>query len=96
MLYRNNPVAGVFDETQPGVAALVNYFHERNDGMEVLRVALSSRAAPLTQAAVFDVNTPHPMFLVQYVSTKLATLDDGTLEMECDGLWRARDRNVLS
>ena len=37
---------------------------------------------------MFDVNTSHPMFnaiasargaLVQYVSTKLATLDDGTL-----------------
>ena len=47
---------------------------------------------------MFDVDTPHPMFnaissargvLVQYVSTTLATLDDGTLEMECDGLWRA-------
>ena len=27
--------------------------------------------------------------LAAYVSTKLATLDDGTLEMECDALWRA-------
>ena len=92
------PVAGVPDETRSGVAALVNYFHERNDSMQVLRVALSRRAAPLTQAVVFDVDTPHPMFnaissarggLVRYVSTTLATLDDGTLEMECDGLWRA-------
>jgi hypothetical protein len=66
--------------------------------MQVLRVALSRRAAPLTQAVVFDVDTPHPMFnaissarggLVRYVSTALATLDDGTLRMECDGLWRA-------
>ena len=92
------PVAGVPDETRSGVAALVNYFHERNDDMKFLRVALSRRAAPLTQAVVFDANTSHPMFneisgargvLVQYVSTMLATLDDGTLEMECDGLRRA-------
>ena len=27
------PVAGVPDETRSGVAALVNYFHERNDSM---------------------------------------------------------------
>ena len=74
------PVAGVPDETRSGVAALVNYFHERNDSMQVLRVALSRRAAPLTQAVVFDVGTPHPMFnaissarggLVRYVSTTL-------------------------
>ena len=26
---------------------------------------------------------------MQYASTALATLDDGTLEMECDGSWRA-------
>ena len=66
--------------------------------MEILWVALSRRAVPLTQAVVLDVNTSHPMFnaissargvLVQYASTKLATLDDGTLEMDCDGLWRA-------
>ena len=47
---------------------------------------------------MFDVATSHPIFdaissargvLAAYVSAKLATLDDGTLEMECDELWRA-------
>ena len=32
---------------------------------------------------------------VQYMSTKLATLDDGTLEMECDELWHARSFSLV-
>ena len=49
---------------------------------------------------MFNVSTSDEMFaaissargvLLEYVSTKkLATLDDGSLEMECDGLWRVR------
>ena len=53
------PVTGVPDETRPGVGALVKYYHERCDGFEVLRVALSRRSAPLTQAVVCDVSTSH-------------------------------------
>ena len=44
---------------------------------------------------MFDVSTSHPVFdaissargtLAACVSAKLATLDDGTLEMNCDDL----------
>ena len=53
---------------------------------------------------MFDVTTSHPIFdaissargvLEAYVSAKLATLDDGTLEMECDELWRASSDFVV-
>ena len=91
-------VVGVPDVALSGVGALITYYHELGDSFEVLRVALARRSVPLTQAVVFDVATSHPIFdaisssrgvLAAYVSTKLATLDDGTLEMECDELWRA-------
>ena len=38
---------------------------------------------------MFDAISSARGGLVRYVSTALATLDDGTLRMECDGLWRA-------
>ena len=91
-------VAGVPDEAQSGVGALIAYYHDLGDSFEVLRVALARRSVPLTQAVVFDVSTSHPIFdaissargdLTAYVSSKLASLDDGTLEMESDELWRA-------
>ena len=91
-------VEGVPNETLSGVGALIEYYHAKGDSFEVLRVALARRSVPLTQAVVFDVSTSHPMFdaissargvLTAYVSAKLATHDDGTLEMECDELWRA-------
>ena len=92
------PVAGVLDEARSGVAALVAHHHGLGDSSEVLRVALARRSVPLTQAVVFDVSTSHPLFdatssargaLASYVSAKLATRDDGNLEMPCDDLWRA-------
>ena len=85
-------VAGVPDEIRSGVGALITYYHDLGDSFEVLRVALARGSVPLTQAVVFDVSTSHPVFdaissargdLAAYVSAKLATLDDGTLEMEC-------------
>ena len=91
-------VAGVPNETQSGVGALIAYYHNLGDSFEVLRVALARRSVPLTQAVVYDVSTSHPIFdaissargdLTAYVSSKLASLDDGTLEMESDELWRA-------
>ena len=91
-------VAGVPDEIRSGVGALITYYHDLGDSFEVLRVALARGSVPLTQAVVFDVSTSHPVFdaissargdLAAYVSAKLATLDDGTLEMESDELWRA-------
>ena len=91
-------VEGVPNEALSGVGALIEYYHAKGDSFEVLRVALARRSVPLTQAVVFDVSTSHPMFdaissargvLTAYVSAKLATHDDGTLEMECDELWRA-------
>ena len=91
-------VEGAPDQNQSGVGALIAYYHAQGDSFEVLRVALARRSVPLTQAVVFDVSTSHPMFdaissargvLTAYVSAKLATHDDGTLEMECDELWRA-------
>ena len=92
------PVAGVINEARSGVAALVAHHHALGDSFEVLRVALGRRSVPLTQSAVFDVSTSHPLFdaissargaLAAYVSAKLATRDDGNLEMPCDDLWRA-------
>ena len=92
------PVAGVIDEARSGVAALVAHHHALGDSFEVLRVALARRSVPLTQSVVFDVSTSHPLFdaissargaLTAYVSAKLATRDDGNLEMPCDDLWRA-------
>ena len=92
------PVVGVPDEQRSGIGALITYYHELDDRFEVLRIALARRSVPLTQAVVFDVSTSHPVFgaissargvLAAYVSAKLATLDDGTLEVECDELWRA-------
>ena len=92
------PVAGVIDEARSGVAALVAHHHALGDSFEVLRVALGRRSVPLTQSVVFDVSTSHPLFdaissargaLAAYVSAKLATRDDGNLEMPCDDLWRA-------
>ena len=92
------PVAGVIDEARSGVAALVAHHHALGDSFEVLRVALGRRSVPLTQSVVFDVSTSHPLFdaissargaLTAYVSAKLATRDDGNLEMPCDDLWRA-------
>ena len=92
------PVAGVINEARSGVAALVAHHHALGDSFEVLRVALSRRSVPLTQSVVFDVSTSHPLFdaissargaLTAYVSAKLATRDDGNLEMPCDDLWRA-------
>ena len=94
-------VAGVPDEAQSGVGALITYYHDLGDSFEVLRVALARRSVPLTQAVVYDVSTSHPIFdaissargdLTAYVSSKLASLDDGTLEMESDELWRAKRR----
>ena len=91
-------VEGAPDQNQSGVGALIEYYHAKGDSFEVLRVALARRSVPLTQSVVFDVSTSHPMFdaissargvLTAYVSAKLATHDDGTLEMECDELWRA-------
>ena len=91
-------VAGVPDEARSGVGALIAYYHDLGDSFEVLRVALARRLVPLTQAVVFDVSTSHPIFdaissargdLTAYVSSKLASLDDGTLEMDSDELWRA-------
>ena len=91
-------VAGVPDEARSGVGALITYYHDLGDSFEVLRVALARRSVPLTQAVVFDVSTSHPIFdaissargdLTAYVSSKLASLDDGTLEMDSDELWRA-------
>ena len=93
------PVTGVIDEARSGVAALVAHHHGLDDSSEVLRIALAQRSVPLTQAVVFDVSTSHPLFdaissargfLAAYVSAKLATRDDGDLEMPCDDLWRAR------
>ena len=92
------PVVGVLDEARSGVALLVAHHHGLGDSSEVLRIALARRSVPLTQAAVFDVSTSHPLFgaissargfLAAYVSAKLATRDDGNLEMPCDDLWRA-------
>ena len=92
------PAAGVIDEARSGVAALVAHHHGLGDSSEVMRVALARRSVPLTQAIVFDVSTPHPLFdeiltsrgfLASYVSAKLATRDDGNLEMPCDDLLRA-------
>ena len=92
------PVAGVINEARSGVAALVAHHHALGDSFEVLRVALSRRSVPLTQSVIFDVSTSHPLFdaissargsLTAYVSAKLATRDDGNLEMPCDDLWRA-------
>ena len=91
-------VAGVPDEARSGVGALITYYHDLGDSFEVLRVALARRSVPLTQAVVYDVSTSHPIFdaissargdLTAFVSYKLASLDDGTLEMESDELWRA-------
>ena len=90
-------VVGVPDETASGVAALIAHFDALNDPHEVLRVALSRRSVPLTQAVVFDVNTQHAMFnaisnargqLRVYVSNKIVTLDDGSYEMEGDENFR--------
>ena len=89
------PVVGVPNLELSGVGAFITYYHELGDSFEVLRVALARRSVPLTQSVVFDVSTSHPMFdaissargvLTAYVSAKLATHDDGTLEMECDEL----------
>ena len=92
------PVAGVIDEARSGVAALVAFHHALGESSEVLRVALARCTVRLIQAAVFDVSTAHPLFgaissargyLAAYVSAKLATRDDGNLEMPSDDLWRA-------
>ena len=97
-------VAGVPDEAQSGVGALITYYHDLGDSFEVLRVALARRSVPLTQAVVYDVSTSHPIFdaissargdLTAYVSSKLASLDDGNLEMESDELWRAKPDFVV-
>ena len=97
-------VAGVPDEAQSGVGALITYYHDLGDSHEVLRVALARRSVPLTQAVVYDVSTSHPIFdaissargdLTAFVSYKLASLDDGNLEMESDELWRAKPEFVV-
>ena len=97
-------VTGVPDETRSGVGALIAHHHGLGDSSEALRIALACRSVPLTQAVVFDVCTSHPLFdaissargsLATYVSAKLATHDDGTLEMDCDELWRAKTDFVL-
>ena len=66
---------------------------------------MARRSTPLTQAVVFDVSTSHPIFdaissarglLVAYIPAKLvATPDGGSLEMECDELWRASSDFVV-
>ena len=98
------PVTGILDEARSGVGALIAHHHGLDDSSEGLRIALARRSVPLTQAVVFDVCTSNPLFdaissargaLAAYISTKLATLDDGTLEMECDELWRAKPDFVL-
>ena len=97
-------VAGVPDEVRSGVGALITYYHDLGDSFEVLRVALARRSVPLTQAVVYDVSTSHPIFdaissargdLTAFVSYKLASLDDGNLEMESDELWRAKPDFVV-
>ena len=55
-------IAGVPDVALSGVGALITYYHGLGDSFEVLRVALSRRSVPLTQAVVFDVATLHPVF----------------------------------
>ena len=55
-------VAVVPDVALSGVGALITYYHGLGDSFEVLRVALSRRSVPLTQAVVFDVATSHPIF----------------------------------
>ena len=91
-------MADVPNQELSGVGAFISYYHGLGDSFKVLRVALARRSVPLTQAVVFDVTTSHPIFdvissarsaLAAYVFAKLATLDDGTLEMERDELWRA-------
>ena len=65
---------------------------------------MARRSVPLTQAVVYDVSTSHPIFdaissargdLAAFVSYKLASLDDGNLEMESDELWRAKPDFVV-
>ena len=87
------PVTDVPDEARSGVGALIAHHHGLGDSSEVLRVALARRSVPLIQAVVFGVCASHPLFdaissardvLATYVSAKLATHDDGTLQMDCD------------
>ena len=99
-------MAGIPNQELSSVGALILYYQGLGGNFEVLRVALARRSVPLalTQAGVFDVTTSHPIsgaisgargVLAAYVSAKLATLDDGTLEVECDELWRASSDFVV-
>ena len=86
------PMAGVPDETRSGVGELIAHHLGLGESSGILRFALARRSVPLAQAVVFGVCTSHLLFgaissardsLAACVSNKLATLDDGTLEMEC-------------
>ena len=93
-------VVGVPDDARSGVGALLEHYDAAGDHFEVLRAALAKRALPLIQAVLFDVGSVGDnaalgaisrarLVLDEYVSLKIVTLNDGSLEVDEDNTYRA-------
>ena len=86
-------VVGVPDDACSGVSALLEHYDAAGDHYEVLCAALAKRVLPLTQAVLFDVGSVGGnaalgaisrarSVLDEYVSLKIVTLNDGSLEVD--------------
>ena len=93
-------VIGVPDDARSGANALLEHYDAAGDHYEVLRAALTKRALPLIQTVLFDVGSVGDnaalgtisrarSVLDEYVSLKIVTLNDGSLEVDEDNNYRA-------
>ena len=92
-------IIGVPDDDRSGANALLEHYDAADDHYKVLRAALSKRALPFIQAVLFDVGSVGDNAALgaisrarsvpeEYVSLKIVTLNDGSLEVDEDNNYR--------